>query len=328
MKEYIQTVLHPERSHEGWLKPPYFEGWYFKVVDAAAENAWAFIVGVFRQRELDKSEAFIQVLDGNSGDVHVFSFPYAEFISNQDSMDIRIGENRFNLEGIYVNLHDADFRLQGELAFGEAKGWPVSLHSPGIMGPFGWFNWLECYHGVLSFDHKVSGTLAVNDRHIILDGGRGYIEKDFGKTFPYAWIWLQTNNFEEVGTSLSASIAVVPFMGLRLKGLIVGLQYKGKLHAFTTYNGARIISFKVVDNRLSIIVSRGSWKLQIEAERTGGGVLKAPEHSGMDRRITESLNAWAKVSLWRRGELIFEDTGRRAGMEIVGEMEALGARSV
>lgn len=323
MKKYIHTVLHPEAYHEGWLKPPFFEGWYFKVVDAARANAFAFIVGVFRQPEVDKSQAFIQVLEGNTGNVHIFDFPYSAFSFTAHDFEIQVADNRFTLQGIQVNLKNQDFSISGTLSFAKGTAWPVRWFAPGIMGPFGWLNFMECYHGLLSFDHQVKGNLMVNQNSLSFDGGRGYIEKDFGKAFPHAWIWLQTNHFQRKGTSLSASIAVIPFAGLRFKGVIIGLWHQGRLHAFTTYNGARVKSFEVEDNKASLLIKKGRWQLQFDAERVGGGVLKAPVPTGMDRRITESLNAWVRVRLWEKDQLIFDDIGYRAGMEIVGDMHLL-----
>lgn len=323
MKNYLKFVLHPELFHEGWLKPPFFEGWYFKLVNAEQSEAWAFIVGVFRQHEIEASHAFIQVLEGNTGKVQVFTYPYESFISDPSHFHIKVEENEFDLSGMRVHLQNEEIAISGKVAFGKGAGWPVHFFNPGIMGPFGWFNWMECYHGLLSFDHVLKGNILINQDVIDFSGGRGYIEKDFGKAFPFSWIWLQTNHFQKTGTSLSASIAVIPFLGLRFKGVIVGLHHEGKLIPFTTYDGAKVQSFSFSDDQVILELKRGIWRLELDAQRIGGGVLQAPVPSGMDRRITESLNAWVHVKLWKRNQLVFEDTGQRAGMEIVGDIALL-----
>jgi hypothetical protein len=43
----------------------------------------------------------------------------------------------------------------------------------------------------------------------------------------------------------------------------------------------------------------------------------------MYRRITESLQSTAHVILKEHGRVIFDDTGVRAGMEIVGDIQLL-----
>ena len=51
----------------------------------------------------------------------------------------------------------------------------------------GWYAYLpimECYHGILSMDHELSGELIYNGDFLAFNKGRGYIEKDWGKNFP------------------------------------------------------------------------------------------------------------------------------------------------
>ena len=63
------------------------------------------------------------------------------------------------------------------------------------MGPYTFAPFMECYHGVLSFDHTIAGSLAVDGQELDFTGGHGYIEKDWGQAFPKAWIWTQSNHF-------------------------------------------------------------------------------------------------------------------------------------
>ena len=51
------------------------------------------------------------------------------------------------------------------------------------MGPFSYLPLMECYHGILSMDHNISGSIDYNDQTIDFNEGRGYIEKDYGKSF-------------------------------------------------------------------------------------------------------------------------------------------------
>lgn len=323
MNSYIHTVMHPEVYHEGWLNPPFFEGWYFKLVDHSQENAYAIIPGAFRKAKTEDSHAFIQVLDGNSGNVRVFNFPYDALVVKPGSFDVTIGPNHFSRQGFTLDLKEERFTLKGELRFGEGQAWPVHWYSPGIMGFFGWLNSMECYHGLLSFDHAIDGFLDINGQKLDFTGGRGYIEKDWGKAFPHSWLWLQTNHFTQPGTSLSASVAIIPWLGTRFKGVIVGLWYGERLYAFSTYNLTRVRKFELGEHHASLHLQRGRYSLQIEAHKTGGGILEAPVPDGMDRRITESLQSTAHVVLIKRGRVIFEDTGVRAGMEIVGDIHLL-----
>ena len=63
------------------------------------------------------------------------------------------------------------------------------------------------------------------------------------------------------------------------------------------------------------------------ASRAEGGLLIAPTPSGMDRRIAETLDARVSVRLSQRNsrgnQVIFEDEGRNAGLEAVGDLDRL-----
>ena len=96
--------MHPEVYHEGWLKPPFFEGWYFKLVDRGCKNAYAIIPGAFRKGKREDSRAFILVLDGNSGNVRVFNFPYDALVVKPGSFDVMIGTNHFSRQRLTLDL--------------------------------------------------------------------------------------------------------------------------------------------------------------------------------------------------------------------------------
>jgi tocopherol cyclase len=316
--EYMQSVLHPERFHGDVLTAPFFEGWYIKLVTADLSEAFAFIPGISITKDGAGSHAFVQVLNGSSGEVQVVDYPVDEFYWDPRAFDVHIGGSHFSLEGINLDLNTENGAIHGSVRFGKMISWPVMFHSPGVMGPFGWLPFMECNHGVLGLDHALEGAWQFGDRVVDFSGGRGYIEKDWGSAFPKRWIWMQTNHFSQRGTSLTASVAVVPMFGFAFNGLIVGLYHQGKLHAFTTYNGAKVIRQELDDNGVELVFERGMERLRVKGTRKAGGVLKAPTLAGMDRRIVESLDGIILVQYWQNNRLVLEDEGRRAGLEIVG----------
>jgi tocopherol cyclase len=216
---FFSNVMHPEIYHGGVLRPPFFEGWYFKVVDAAGGHRFAFIPGIFKGRSDEDSHAFVQVLDGVTGQVAYHRYPVADFQAEPDMFDLRVGPNRFQLDHINLEIDTSEQVVRGSLHFDTPVSWPVRLLSPGVMGWFAWVPRMECYHGVLGFDHAVQGQIGVDGRELDFTGGRGYIEKDWGQAFPRAWVWMQTNHFELPRTCLTASVAVIPWMGGGVPGV-------------------------------------------------------------------------------------------------------------
>lgn len=326
----LRNIWRPETYHGFGKRPPFFEGWYFKMVDATEQHRYAIIPGVFIGAEWGSSHAFVQTLDGATGLSTYHRYPFEAFVAAQDRLDIRIGPNRFRRDAISLNITGAQQTVQGELRFAGGHPWPVTLTSPGIMGWYALVPFMECYHGVLSFDHAISGQLTVDGKALDFSSGRGYIEKDWGQSFPQAWVWMQSNHFSAPGASLTASVAIIPWLRSSFTGFIAGLWHDGRLYRFATYTGARIERQEITDQSVTLHYvdkKRNGHRLEIVATRAHGGLLHSPERVAMLQRVTESLTATIRVKLIEldSGRVVFEDEGRHAGLEVVGDLPALGA---
>ena len=321
----LRAVWRPAMYHGHGKQAGFFEGWYFKFVDAREQHVHAIIPGVFLGQDRSTSHAFVQVLDGLSGQSTYHRYPLDQFAASDREFDLRVGPNHFRVECISIEIADPDRTLRGELHFDGLTPWPVTLTSPGIMGPYTFAPFMECYHGVLGLDHAVRGALSMNGATVNFDGGRGYIEKDWGQAFPQAWIWGQSNHFEQAGTSVTISVATIPWLGKSFRGFIIGLWHGQQLYRFTKYNGSKITSLRLTDTHVILHAVNRTHRLELEATRSEGGLLHAPYRSEMLQRVTESLTATIAVKLieLKSGRVIFEGTGRHAGLEINGEIQQI-----
>jgi hypothetical protein len=186
---------------------------------------------------------------------------------------------------------------------------------------------MECFHGIVSLDHEIEGELTINGREIDFTGGRGYTEKDWGRSFPEAWVWLQSNHLSEPGTSVVGSIAVIPWIRNAFLGFIVGIWHDGVLYRFANYTGAKIKHLDVASDSVTWVVADKNHVVEVHAVRSEGVMLHAPSVVGMNRQISESLDSRIEIKLSRitksGEELLFHDTGRNAGMEADGNLDRL-----
>jgi len=323
-----RAVWRPGMYHGFGRTRDFFEGWYFKFADAAQRQVWAVIPGVFLASSKfpeQESHAFIQTLDGRTGESHYHRYPLGEFQASTEEFDVRIGPNRFRIDSLHLEINRPEQTLIGELTFRGATPWPVTLASPGIMGWYAYVPFMECYHGVLSLDHAVDGTLRIREQIVDFSGGRGYIEKDWGKSFPRGWVWMQTNHFAEPGTCLTASAARIPWLGTAFPGFIAGLWHQDRLYSLATYTGAALTRLTVTDTLVQMDVQDSRHRLELEAKRRKGGVLHAPSRAAMIQRLMESLTAEVSVRLLdrRTGREIFSGTGRNTGLEVGGEFDSI-----
>jgi tocopherol cyclase len=317
----LKTILNPGTYHGTNKKPPFFEGWYYKMVSADEKHKVAIIPGVILGKE---AHAFIQVLDGVEGTTAYHTFPLEHFRSAPPDFSLQVGENHFDGKRLSLNIDRPDGRIHGEIQFGPLSPWPVTLFSPGIMGWYAWVPRMECYHGVLSFNHALKGALTINGKTMDFNNGRGYIEKDWGQAFPAAWVWFQSNHFNEMPACITASVAIIPWVGHSFRGFIVGLWLDGKLYRFATYDGATIESLQIFDDQVKWVLRNRRYRLDMKARRVEGGLLRGPTRLDMGKRVVETLNASVQVQLKTlEGALIFEGVGEHAGLEVIGDLPRL-----
>ncbi|MEO9139598.1 MAG: tocopherol cyclase family protein [Jatrophihabitans sp.] len=328
----LGSTMHPDGYHGARERAGFFEGWYVKLVSADRSARLAVIPGIFLGVDDPAGrhdEAFVQVLDGVTGRSWYERYDAADFHAATDRFDVTIGPNRFSDRGVTLELPESG--LRGTVRFDtEFDPWPVTVRSPGIMGWYAWVPVMECYHGVVSFGHGLSGSLSLDERALAFDGGLGYLEKDWGRAFPSGYIWMQSNHFTRADVCLVASIAVIPWRRTEFRGFIVGLRMPGPdgnptLHRFATYTGARTTKLTVDDERVhwSLRAKTGA-TLEISAERRRGGLLHAPVRTQMHRRVEETLDARIHLTLTDpAGKVLLADSGEVAGLEVHGDIDSL-----
>lgn len=325
MLQRLHSILHPQGFHGHGRKAPYFEGWYFKLVDPSGDHRLAIIPGISLHRDPSRSEAFIQFLDGASGRSHYSRFPLAALSAAPETPQLQIGPNRFGREGLALEISEPEWQIHGRIAFGPFTAWPETLLSPGIMGWYAWVPLMQCYHAVISLDHTLHGALQINGTIVDFSGGRGYAEKDWGTSFPHGYIWLQSNHFPQPGTAFMASVAIIPWLGSTFPGFILGVIHAGQLFRFTTYTGAKIEELLINDREIRLQVANRRHRLSVTAQRSQGGLLQAPDQEGMTARIAETLGGTLSLQLAeaRSGRILLEQQGAAAGIDAAGDLDRL-----
>jgi tocopherol cyclase len=328
MKNYLnrwRSTWNPDMYH-GWGRTHnFFEGWYFKIVDATEKYAFAFIPGISIGKT-GESHAFIQVLDGKKCTTAYHRFDSQTFKPSEEIFNVQLLDNQFSAHGMVLNLPN----VQGQLTFKNTTPLPKLLGAPGIMGWYSFVPFMECYHGIVSLNHNLKGVLTIDGEKIDFTHGQGYIEKDWGVSFPKAWFWLQTNHFNTLQSatdnteniSLLASVAHIPWLGNHFVGHLVVFWFKNKVYRFATYTGAKMKA-QLKGNRIQLSFKDATNRLEIEATKAGTGSLVAPIQGEMTGKVNESLQAIVHIRFYEKDELIFEGQGRNAGLEAAGEVDVL-----
>lgn len=291
----------------------YFEGWYFK--NTTNNYSISFIPGINVER--GKAKSFIQVITSDSS--YFINYNINDFKFNTKPFYIKIGNNFFSENSIHIDIFDdiQNIKIKGNINYSNNKNISTNILNPNIMGPFSYIPNMECNHAILSMRNNVNGQININDRKYDFYNGIGYIEKDWGCSFPKSYIWCQGNNFKKTDASFMISIANIPFKILEFRGLICVLNDGNKEYKFTTYNNAKIEEYNVNNNSINITLKKGKYYLNIKSQNNVAFKLSAPIKGRMKKDIYESISSQMALTLKRGDDIIFNDISVNCGLEVV-----------
>lgn len=274
-----------------------FEGWYFK--HQKGERTLAFIVG------RAQSGAFVQL----AGDGFSRRFAVRRFSNRQGVL--RADACRFTRAGCTLALPG----VQGALRYG-----PLAPLRGDIMGPLRFLP-LQCRHAVISMAHPLRGCVTVEGERYDFDGGMGYIEADFGTSFPRGYLWLHGGGRTAGGWPVSVMLAVaqvaLPNGGLAFPGCIGVVWLAGQQVRFATYLGARIHALSPQYVCVSQGVGPARRQLEVTVlEAEGGQTLAAPQQGRMCAAVRETHSAVVRIRYWQTGRLVLDWLCRRASFEV------------
>jgi len=279
----------------------YFEGWYFKQQKGGI--TLSLIPGISMDGAGNKT-AFIQVIS-HDGAFYI-EYPFSTFRADEKRLDITVGGSRFASEGIHLDIRTRTLTAAGVLRF-EALT-PISYD---IMGPFRFLPGMECSHGVISMRHRVTGEVRINGHTLGFDGGTGYIESDWGHSFPNSYLWTQCNTFDGRSTAVMASAADIPFGGLHFRGCICVVRDGEREYRLATYLGTGVSLYE--RDRLAL---EGPF-CSFEARLLSGApqLLRAPGSGAMSRGIHEHVACPVQYRFYIRDRLVFDLQSASASFE-------------
>lgn len=294
-------------------KTEYFEGWYFK--HQRERELLILIPGICQENVQDEENGrtygFIQIITGEQS--FQVRYPIEDCFISKDKEYIRIGDSVFCRKGIRLDISSQELRLNGAIAYRNTE----PLRYP-IMGIFRLFPGMECNHEILSMRHDLCGSVRLNGKKVSFHQGTGYIEKDWGTSFPKAYVWLQCNSFLESSCALTVSVADIPYKGFYFNGCICAIHYEGKEYRLATYLGVKILTC----NSREIILHQGKYLLIIKLnpfkiiEGMQSHELFAPVKGRMSRTIKEMNYCLAEFWFFKEHRLLFHLTSNKASLEI------------
>ncbi len=290
--------------HAAAVSRPFFEGWYFK--HQSDEHTLILIPAFHRDENGEKSASLQIILDDVA---RRLDFSADDFEADTKRLHVRLGQNVFSEKGCRLHIDLPGLTLRGHLRYG-------AFYNPkrSLMGPLGRLP-LPCFHEVLSLFHRLRGLITVNGQLWDFSDGFGYLEKDWGHSFPSSYLWLQCG-WQEAADRSCVMLAIASLGISQLPFTACGslILCKGKQYRLSTYQGAQLTHC----GGRRIALRQGPWLLQVilppDTVKTAssGALLLAPEAGRMSRTIREYSRCQMRCQLYKGGKRIL-DTQKDAG---------------
>lgn len=321
----MKTILNPNLYHGAKKKSNFFEGWYFKIVDKNSLYKFAFIPGIALGQNISQNHSFIQIVDGRNNSYQYLKFDEKSFGYNNNNFNVNIKSNVFSLDKIHLSL---DYNRSGKAK--EIKGtlnlkniisWPDSIVNPGSMGFYNYLLFMECYSQVCALNGEIEGSLKIDGEIVDFTGGKVYIEKNWGKSFPKSWIWIQSNSFENKSVSVTCSLATIPFPIRDFRGFLIGVTINSKFISFTTINNSKLL-LKSLGQDVELVAAKGNLQLTLKTKTDLSDFVlcMAPKNGHMIPLVKETLSGTVEMILEdiASGNIIFKGIGKNTGVEYGG----------
>ncbi|ERI90088.1 hypothetical protein HMPREF1982_04355 [Clostridiales bacterium oral taxon 876 str. F0540] len=322
----FKLTRNPDIYHGRNKDYNFFEGWYFKIVHPHRNITYCFIPGIFLSNKKECSHSFIQVLNGYESNFKYLTFKRSDFKASSSKFDVSVENNHFSLNRINININEQEIKIMGNLEFNNIIKWPDTLINPGSMGFYNYLSFMQCYSQVCAIDGYIKGSLDINGENIDFTGGKVYIEKNWGKAFPYSYIWVQGNSFNSSHGAVTASIGHVPMPFTSFTGFLIGINANNKFYKFTTINKSKI-SIKFDDESIILEAHKKDCILKLRGiyEEKNFMNLFAPREDKMVPIARETLQGRLEVILYdkKSNEIILNDSCNCAGIEFSGNYKEL-----
>ena len=318
-KKYPLTCSEPTTGHDpngihNLGSSAHFEGWYYRAFDPETNRSWVLIAAYWLD-ERYQGHGFLELVQHPEGIVHkqtLVGINIASIQAAHGDFDLRFGDMRLSankVEGVMWTDNgqrvDIDLEISDCAQWGgpyeENNRWTMgwSTEAPGI--PIKW----HIHH----LKAEISGSITTPVDEWVLSKLPLHQEKNWGRSFPSSWIWMQSNHFEgrpDVAFA-AAGGPIFPWL-FSPQGYMAGLRWRDRFFTWRTHDTHTFpeVEFWIDhDNRLA------KWRfvgenyrhrieVSVEAPLHELIIIDVPTDQGLRHGAVEHLAAKTVLTLYER----------------------------
>ncbi len=301
-------IFKPTSLRGNLERNTYFEGWFQKVYAKEYQSSFVIIYGYATQNTEDKF-GFIQILFPNKA-TEIIYFNKNEFSCDPDRHIVRMGENLLTTELIQINTKDLNIHLklmnnQVVKTFRNSMGYSYFLPN------------LPCYHAVLNTGHRVTGEIKQKNDCFIFEDELGYLEKNWGSSFPKTYYWLHAVDPNDPQVSLLFSIAEIEWIGKKFNRHVGHVHFDEKQLDFRSLKNVAVSFQRSSKDEHEIRLTSKTLQMEITIRHRSKVQFKGPSKGRLSRDIIHFPDAIIQIRL--------SENNKVRMLHLIGNFENLGS---
>jgi|GEM_PF-444271 len=305
------SIYKPSSLQGSFDRKKYFEGWFHKIYSEKYKASFILIYG-YTTGNSTKKFGFIQVHIPNQK-VLIMYFDKNEVFCDPNRHVVRMGEHILTTNKIDINTKEIGIQLhltnnQSIPTFKNSMGYSYVIPN------------LTCYHAILNKSHLVSGEIRTANTSFALDQDMGYLEKNWGTSFPENYIWLHAVDPADAKVNLLFSQAEIKWMGSTFFRHLGYLNFENEYIDLRLLKNSIVSSSFVSSEKQVIHISSKLIELEISIVLGEQVLFKGPEDGALRRDIIHYTDALIEVKLKQNaGIRLFHLVGNFENVRITNE---------
>ena len=244
---YPLTCSEPVSGHDpngihNLGSSPHFEGWYFRAFDPTTRKSFALIAAYWVGKN-HEGHGFLELVQHPEGLVHkqtLIAINVEGIQAGRGKFDLQLGDLKLSANSIIGTIWtDSGERVDINLKITDCAQWGApdddnnrwtmgwSTEAPGI--PIKW----HVHH----LKAEASGVIRTPNHEWEFSKLPFHQEKNWGRSFPTSWIWLQSNHFEgRPDVAFAAAGGPIFPLYFSPQGYMAGLRWRDQFFTWRTHD--------------------------------------------------------------------------------------------
>jgi tocopherol cyclase len=342
------TKLQTPHSGYHWNRGSgrFFEGWYYRVTLPNEGQTFAFMYSIENPTGKQPHSGGAAQILGINDEYLIRTFPNPKtFWATTETLGLgHWGKSNSSLTPSYLDPEDFTHQVkegyqatdninQGYIqnpSNGEDCRWYYEIEPiygwghprKAQQATAGWLSYFPIFEPgwQILLSHGIAkGWIEWKGKRYEFDNAVAYGEKNWGRSFPQKWFWLNCNSFDnQPDLAMTAGGGKREVLGQIESPALIGFHYQGEFYEFVPWNSQ--VTWRIEPwGKWQIQAKKGNLTVELTATTNLPGTkLRAPTDNGLLFCCRDTMQGELTLKLQREGKTLLEARSSLCGVEVGG----------